>query len=138
MTLPPPGIRNNNPFNLVIGVKWRGLSPEQHGGRFCQFESAMLGIRAGMINFMNMPELHDAHTVAQMIGRHAPKNENDTGAYAKEVAKDCGLQINDIPNLNNPELADKWAKAIIQYENGCQPYAQEVISQALAEAGIPS
>lgn len=135
MSLPPPGIRNNNPFNLVTGVKWRGLSEKQEGGRFCQFDDAVMGIRAGMINFLNMPELHDARTVRQMVTRHAPPVENDTEAYIKAVCHACDLAPDDIVTFT-PELGDKWAKSIIQHENGCQPYAQEVISQAIAQAGI--
>ena len=33
------GERNCNPLNLIKGIKWKGLRPEQNDSRFCQFQS---------------------------------------------------------------------------------------------------
>lgn len=90
------GLRNNNPFNLRKGSSWQGLRPNQTDPAFCQFESMLYGVRAGMKLIRNYIEGRSnarkpIDTLDAIIHRFAPVNENDTEAYIRFVSGLTGL-----------------------------------------------
>lgn len=85
-------VRNNNPGNIRIGQKWKGLmpdylmTPEQAAEKsFCVFETPRDGFRAMAVIFNVYAKKHGLKTVRQVIDRWAPPNENNTDAYVKAV-----------------------------------------------------
>lgn len=130
----PRGIRNNNPGNIEYNPRnaWRGQLPHdvKVEGRFSRFDTAFNGIRALAKLLLNYRKIHGLRTVEGLISRWAPSNKNDTKAYAHAVAKRMGISIHQPLRLDKPTL-QALVTAVIQHENGQQPYSNELISQAV-------
>lgn len=126
----PRGLRNNNPGNLrKTDVQWEGKAtgadPE-----FESFSSPEAGIRALAVNAQHIQN-DGAQTPMDVISKWAPASENDTGAYAKSVAAKLGIGVNDKMNLRDPATLKAFTAAVIEHENGSQPY-----SEAQIDAGV--
>lgn len=133
----PRGIRNNNPGNIEKGDPWQGLAKDQSGdSRFAVFESPKWGIRALARLLITYQDKHGLRTIRQIINRWAPPVENDTLAYAKAVAAQVGRDIDDPVDVHRYEHAEPIVRAIIQHENGQQPYDLKTINEGLRLAGI--
>jgi len=130
------GIRNANPGNIVWSPhnNWRGQLPHDPAiePRFCRFDTPHNGIRALAKLLLNYRKLHGLRTVEGLISRWAPSNENDTKAYARAVAGQMGVGIQTPLTLDQPTLVGLVA-AIIQHENGQQPYGEDLIYAATRE-----
>lgn len=114
----PRGFRNNNPFNIrKTDIAWRGEVPGQDNA-FESFDNPAAGIRAGLRNMSTHQQKYGARTLAQLLQRHAPPVENDTGAYIQAVAQNTGLDPNAEVDLSNPDVAFQLANAVIRHENG--------------------
>ncbi|MDX7999439.1 structural protein [Xenorhabdus sp. Reich] len=126
------GIRNNNPGNIDHNPanKWQGQLPHDRSieKRFCRFETAEHGIRA-LIKLLINYHGNGYKSVAKMINRWAPPNENKTLIYIKNVAQSLGVDPLQIFELNKQTLI-ALAKAIIYHENGKQPYPDDVFIRA--------
>ena len=57
-----------------------------------------------------------------MIGRWAPPNENDTGAYVRAVAASVGVGADEEIDVHEFAILRPLTLAIIRHENGQQPY----------------
>jgi hypothetical protein len=115
------GLRNNNPGNIERnGTKWLGMAPEQTDPRFVVFVHPSYGVRA-LGRILRTYERRGLVTVRDIIGRWAPSTENDTSAYAAAVARALGVTPGERINVSArlPELA----AAIVQHENGSNPYS---------------
>lgn len=126
----PRGIRNNNPGNIERrGTRWRGMSPDQSfDPRFIVFTAPEFGIRA-MTRVIRNYMARGLTTVEEIINTWAPPVENDTGAYVRAVARAVGVRADDPVQWDKmPELL----AAIIQHENGVQPYSPELIARGIA------
>ncbi|WP_423197431.1 Structural protein P5 [Cupriavidus sp. H19C3] len=142
----PRGIRNNNPGNIRWGDGWQGLiAPHMRTDKdFCQFSDPVFGIRAICMCILNyrsksgIPGVGapNIDTVREVISRWAPPSENDTESYIAAVAKSVGVLPNQHIDLTNPAVMRGLVPAIIQHENGQQPYSAAVIDQAMRAAGI--
>jgi len=123
------GLRNNNPGNIErTSVRWKGMAVEQPDSRFITFNAPEWGIRA-IARILLGDWREGQNTIASLISEWAPPHENDTEAYIKAVAKACKADPYrpcDVPKLLVPLIG-----AIIQHENGDQPY-----SPALIQLGI--
>lgn len=128
----PRGVRNNNPGNIEAGIGWKGEVGSD--GRFAQFATPEHGIRALALNAVNSQRIHGNDTVLDLINRWAPPSENNTVAYANAVAKAIGVGIDDPVDLSNPETLVKFTTAVIQHENGKQPYTAEQIAAGVDAA----
>lgn len=131
------GIRNNNPGNIRWGDEWKGLVAETQrtDKSFCQFKSAEYGIRAMIIILRNYQRKHGLSTISGIINRWAPTNENDTQAYINSVAKATGVDPDQRIDTNDSRFMMKLLQAIIQHENGDQPYGFDVFVKAIDLAG---
>lgn len=133
----PRGIRNNNPGNIRWGDEWKGLVPpgKRTDKDFCQFLESKWGIRAlvkVLLNYRKRPGMPGVgnsgiDTVREIISRWAPPNENNTEAYIQSVAKACGVKPNEAIDITDKSLVLKMVKAIIQHENGVQPYTDAIL-----------
>lgn len=125
----PRGIRNNNPGNIErSGVSWKGMAADQSSdSRFVVFSSPEYGIRA-MARVLKNYMAQGYDTVQEIINRWAPPIENDTGAYVRAVASHLGVDPKaPIGTAHIPALIE----AIIQHENGQQPYSMDVIARGV-------
>lgn len=129
----PRGIRNNNPGNIRHGsAKWQGMAAQQTDANFVQFVSPEYGIRALSILIGNYYTKNGLNTVRKIISRYAPNTENNTEAYAQAVAKAIGVVPDTIINVNTHKVA--LVEAIIQHENGKQPYTIAQINNGVTMA----
>ncbi|MDR1947605.1 MAG: structural protein [Desulfovibrio sp.] len=128
----PRGIRNNNPGNIRHGDKWQGLSPDQPDSAFCSFTTAEYGIRALGKVLLNYQAKHNLNTVRGLISRWAPPNENNTTAYVAGVARFLGVDPD--AKITVAEHLLPLTRAIIQHENGQQPYSDDVIAKGVGMA----
>lgn len=133
----PRGIRNNNPGNIRRSKDpWQGLAEKQTDRAFFKFVSAIYGIRALARVLIAYQDKHKLRTIKSIIGRWAPKSENDTEAYVRSVAKHATLDANQKLDMHRFEHLRPVVEAIIWHENGQQPYSDTEITKALVLAGV--
>lgn len=135
VTSPVRGIRNNNPGNIRKGSSaWRGLSATQSDSAFLQFESMAYGIRALVVTLRTYATKHGLRTVRGIINRWAPPNENDTGAYVRQVATALGVDADQAVDPYDPDTAFRLVRAIIKHENGAA--AALLVTDSTVREGI--
>lgn len=142
----PRGIRNNNPGNIdrVAGVRWQGQSSDQSSDpRFVVFSDPRWGIRAlarVLITYQDKRRARDGSridSIQEIIDRWAPPHENNTNAYAKQVAQALGrLPTDESIDVYDYRTMYALVVAIIRHENGRQPYSTDDINFGLTLAGI--
>ena len=103
----PMGIRNNNPGNL------------RPGGNFAQYPDMQTGLTA-LDNNLQSYGKQGINTVAGVISKWAPPNENDTNGYIQEVSQRLGIKPNQPIDLSNPLVRQSISTAIALRENGPQ------------------
>lgn len=130
------GLRNNNPLNIRKGDPWLGATAEQNDPDFVTFESPAYGFRAASRLLLNYQEKHGLNSIAAIIGRWAPPNENDTGAYAAAVALEVGVRPGDAIRLRDPPRMLAVLRAMCRHENGSCPYTDAEIYAGMKLAGI--
>jgi hypothetical protein len=123
----PRGIRNNNPGNLRTGP----------GGSFGRYDTPGAGLSAlarQLRLYFNGGSAAAGHrklqTIREILGRYAPPNENNTGAYINAVAKQMGVGADARLNLNDPQQMAALMRGIVQHENGQNPYSAEMFRTA--------
>lgn len=116
------GIRNNNPLNIRIGNKWKGLKTPNTDGAFDQFISVYWGYRAAFVILRNYITKHKCDTVAKIIARWAPSNENNTAAYTKTVCIKTGFKADQIIKPEYHDLS-KLVYAMAWVESMATPSA---------------
>ena len=129
----PRGIRNNNPGNIRLSeTRWQGEAAQQTDGAFIQFVSPEYGIRALSKILDTYANDYQLSTVAGIISRFAPSNENDTNAYIQAVSDSIGVGPNTVISMANykPGLI----AAIVAHENGQQPYTDAQINAGIVLA----
>jgi hypothetical protein len=125
------GLRNHNPGNIEKGEAWDGLSVDQSADeRFAVFDSPVYGIRA-LTKVLLTYRSYGVRTPEQIINRWAPDFENDTDSYVSAVAAAAGIAETD--PVTDDELPAVVA-AIIQHENGSNPYSAATISDGIKAA----
>ncbi len=128
------GIRNNNPGNIDYHPEnnWKGQLAHNKAieSRFCRFSAPEYGIRAIIALLRNYQRKYGLNTVAGLISRWAPSNENNTNAYVSGVSKALGVTPGEAVSLSDTDTAIRLAKAIIRHENGSQPYPDAIFEKA--------
>jgi len=127
------GERNNNPGNIrhVPGMDWVGQSVTQTDDAFVQFTDPIYGIRA-ITRIMKSYERQGIETVADVIDRWAPPNENNSEAYVTDVCNRCGVQPDD--RVDFVAIMPNLIKAIIHHENGENIYTDDQINKGISLA----
>lgn len=124
----PRGIRNNNPGNVRLGDPWQGLCSLQQDKSFCQFSEAKYGIRClCYLLRVSYFQRYALGTVQALITRWAPASENDTESYIQAVSTKLRVDPTDHINLRNDGTLSDLLMAVIQHENGSQPYTSDQI-----------
>lgn len=101
----PAGIRNNNPGAMMPG------------GKLAQYPDMQTGLAALDGNLASYGK-QGVNTVAGVISKWAPPNENDTQAYIKDVSQRLGIPANQKIDLSNPLQRQALSTAIALHENG--------------------
>jgi hypothetical protein len=128
----PRGVRNNNPLNIRLSnISWEGEIIPNTDGSFVQFSDATYGIRAGAKILTNYCKLDGLSTLRDYINRWAPSSENDTNSYLNAVCQACNSDPDDSYDVTDPAKLGVLVSAIIQHENGQQPYSQELIESSI-------
>ena len=129
----PRGIRNNNPTNIEdSSIPWRGRVGND--GRYVVFDTAINGLRAGYLEIWDSITRDGDDTIRTLIRQWAPPIENLTGAYQNSVRAQTGIANIDT-KLNYLRDATPLLKAIVQHENGQQPYTAQQFDAAFRAAG---
>ena len=128
----PLGLRNNNPFNLEFReIGWVGEIGSD--GRFSVFDTAENGIRAGMINIHTKMVRDGANTVRSLLTLLSPAFENPLEAFIQFVAQRLSVSP-DQPLVYGQHII-QLSQAIIQFENGQQPFSFDELEAALQRTG---
>ena len=139
------GLRNNNPGNIERNrTRWQGMAGDQSGDdRFIAFSHPKWGIRAIariLITYQDKRQAKDGSaidSVTEVIERWAPPHENNTTGYARFVAGNINMAVDDESlDVYNYQTMNGLVKSIITMENGVQPYDYKVIDAGLRLAGI--
>lgn len=133
------GLRNNNPGNIEASNQNPWVGQVGSDGRFAKFETPEHGIRAlgkNLLSYQNQ----GVDTIKEIINRWAPASDNnDTAAYISAVCKQLGVKPDQQIDASNPNTLKELCAAIINHENGGQPYSSEQISTGVnAALGISS
>lgn len=129
------GLRLLNPFDLekTSDIEWHGQVHPGSDPTFCQFDTMENGIRAGVIDIVNMNGRDGLKTLRQMAEKYAPPSKNDTTAYIKTLCAHTGFDPDEEIELGKPEDARDVALAFLAAEQGA---AISQISQVVIDAGI--
>lgn len=134
MATEPRGIRTNNPGNLRPGFPaWNGeVAPD---GGYCCFITPESGLRAMGKTLLAYQAKHGLRTIRGIINRWAPPSDNnDTTAYVNCVAAECGIGPDVDIDLTDASVLSSMLMAIVQHENGKQPYSIIVLERAASLA----
>jgi hypothetical protein len=142
----PRGIRNNNPGNIrwQKGVTWQGQAKDRTDSEFVVFDTPEWGIRA-LIRVLLSYKRRGVVTPAAIINRWAPPKgqaqdgrayTQNTGAYVRSISAALGVGADAVIDVESADTLRLLLPAIIQHENGQQPYAPEVLERAMELANI--
>ena len=124
----PRGLRNNNPGNIRRNSDVFQGEKTSSDREFKQFKSMAYGYRAIFKILSNYGRNYHLKTIRQMIGRWAPENENDTGAYVKAVSDYAGIPADDPIDINDREQMIRIVAGMSKMENGREADMSDVIA----------
>jgi hypothetical protein len=115
------GLRNHNPGNLrfVASIPWKGQVGDDGTG-YAVFDTDEDGVRALGHQLMTYAG-RGLNTVYAIISTYAPDGENDTQAYITDVSQ--RLRVSAVDTIDVYGRLAELAAAIIQHENGAQPFS---------------
>lgn len=127
----PRGYRNNNPLNIRKSANtWKGkIYIGNTDGAFEQFENMAYGYRAAFKLIQTYIKKYGCDTVAKIISRWAPENENNTSAYINHVCQFGNLTPDTVVQPNSQDVLTRMAYAMSIVENGN--------TEVTREAGLP-
>lgn len=115
----PRGLRNNNPGNIErTSDKWVGMADQQMDPRFVTFKTMAYGYRALFIVINTYITKHGHTTVPGILGRYAPRIENDTSMYIASVLSQMNVEKKEDIDPFNEKHMKALARAITRVENG--------------------
>lgn len=123
-----PGFRNHNPGNLKAAPNSTGKR-----GKFSTFASDDDGLSAMARQLMLYGDRGN-NTPGGIIQTYAPSSENNTRAYIDDVSSRTGYDSRQRLDLHNPEVLKTLMAAMIQHEQGSQPYTEEQLKKAIQSA----
>ena len=125
----PRGIRNHNPGNIEHNPTSRWQGQTGHDGRFATFQTPEHGLRA-LSRDLGTKMARGQTTVRSILTQYAPPSENDTAAYIARVSRRLGVDPNARLDPTNAQVRAGLMAAIVEHENGRQPYGQALLLEA--------
>lgn len=101
----PAPLRNNNPGALMPG------------GRLAQYPDMQTGLAQLDSNLQSYGK-QGVNTLAGVISKWAPPNENNTQAYIQDVSQRLGVKPDQPIDLSNPAVRQAISTGIMLHENG--------------------
>ena len=126
----PRGIRNNNPGNLR---SW-GDMPREDG--FARFPTPEAGLAAMIKNLQVQQSKHGLNTIAGIIGRWAPPNENDPAGYVGNVSKQTGFGAHQPLDLTDKKTVAPLISSMIRQEGNSAGYSKDMIEKAVTQVVV--
>lgn len=115
----PRGLRSCNPGNIrKNSIVYAGEIVPSQDDEFKQFVTMAYGYRAMFVLLYTYQRRYDLDTVAKMIARYAPENENHTKAYIDAVAERSGVPANGHITATNGDVMIPIVAAMSAVENG--------------------
>ncbi len=137
----PRGIRNRNPGNVKrSGSAWLGKIPfsQSTDSTFEQFSEPLYGLRVIAYLLLKFQRDKGKKTIRQLIGESggwAPtESDKNPSSYATWVAAQLGVSETAAIDLYAGRNLERMVAAIVQFENGQQPYTSALIADAVASA----
>ncbi|UAN54691.1 hypothetical protein KGP26_29980 (plasmid) [Serratia sp. JSRIV002] len=135
--------RNNNFGNLqFVGQEGAELEAPNAKGeqRFAKFDSPEEGFRALANQLSSYAEgtskavgYQKLDTVRGIITKFAPKDENDTEGYIKQLSKTLGVRESDRLDLANADVMTKVMRQVATIEGGAPQVSDEFIKNAIGQ-----
>ena len=85
------------------------------------------GCRAAFVILRNYIQRHKLNTVAKVVNRWAPSNENNTQAYIGSVVKYSLIKVNEPLDFNNKCQMINLFRGMCIVENGQEVPIEDVI-----------
>lgn len=127
----PRGYRNNNPLNIRKSANaWKGKINPSQDSAFEQFVSMQYGYRAALALMRTYIKKYGCDTIAKIITRWAPANENNTLGYIRSVVNIINERLggtvtpDTIVTRDNDTLLCDMAYAMSIVENGDKEYTR--------------
>ncbi len=130
----PRGLRNNNPLNIRYSAENNWLGQTGTDGEYAVFVEAKHGLRAAAKLLNRYYSAYGLYTVSLIISRWAPAVENNTASYIDHVSKK--LNVSEHQVLLWPTDLNSLIRAMVQHENGQQPFTTAEINEAIKMAAI--
>jgi hypothetical protein len=125
--------KTNNPGNIVrSNIPWAG-KVFANEDRFEKFATPQDGLNAMAQNLVSYGQ-RGLNTVVGIVGRWAPRHENNTAQYATRVAEEIGVSPTTPLNMGNAATLRSLMAAMIRQENSEQPFAPVMLDRAAAVA----
>ena len=123
----PRGLRNCNPGNIrKNSIVYAGEIVPSQDEAFKQFSTMAYGYRATFVVLYTYQHRYGLDTIAKMISRFAPSNENHTEAYIDSVADRSGVSANGRITATNGDVMIPIVAAMSFVENGVEASIAEV------------
>jgi peptidoglycan hydrolase-like protein with peptidoglycan-binding domain len=124
--------RNNNPGNIEYGDFAKSMGAIGTDGRFAVFPSVDMG-NAAQETLQFEGKSYRDKSIADAISRYAPEFENDTAAYAAEVAAAAGVPL----STKMRDLTPKQRAAFLAAQHRVEGMKAGTIMGAEGEAVSP-
>jgi hypothetical protein len=128
----PRGLRNNNAGNIRGNdrYKWQGEIGRDDQD-FVIFDTPENGLRALARILQTYRTAYGLNTIAGILGRYAPVEENNTESYIKHATRAMGIS-RDTPL--SPQDYPRLMAVIVAHENGQQPYSMAQLNEGYQRA----
>lgn len=101
-----------------MGNNWKGEVAKPSDHTFEQFTEMKWGCRAAFVILRNYIQRHKLNTIAKIIARWAPSNENNTQAYIASVVKYSLIGKNELIKFENKCQMVNLFRGMCIVENG--------------------
>ena len=130
----PRGIRNHNPTNIEYHARNEWLGQTGSDGRFAVFRAPEYGIRAAAKLLARYQQREGLGTVRDLLSRWAPAGRDNPHLenYIRHVAHRLGIHPTQHIVLSSQYPV--MIAAMIEFENGVQPYDMDTIAYGVSLA----
>lgn len=125
----PLGLRQHNPGNL------RSWGDSSRANGFAQFGTDEEGLSAMAGQLLRYNE-RGLDTIRKIISTYAPPGENDTGGYVNTISRKLGVNADSALNLKDSSTLMSLMAAMIQQEQGRNPFGRAQLEGAVSSRGV--
>ena len=123
--------RFNNPGNLRSWGNTPVEDTHTKSGKFAHFATVEDGLKAMAKQLRKYQDKYNLHTVAEIVARWSPSNENDTAGSIKAIADRAGFKANEKIDLHDSSTLSKLIYAMTKQENPRSNYTPSAVNHVL-------